>query len=291
MPISWRLRSATLTTQDHTLIMGVVNVTPDSFSERGSLVAASGTVHNDAAVACGVRLYEQGADLVDVGGQSTRPGSRAVSTEEELARVESVVAGLTTAGVPVSIDTSRPRVAAAAIAAGAEVVNDVTALRQPEMAALCAGAGVGVVLMHMQGTPETMQLDPRYGEVVAEVAAELEALAGAAMQAGVAADRICVDPGIGFGKTLDHNLALLTGLERIGATGFPVLVGTSRKGFLGKILERAGHPAEAADRDPATGASVALAIAHGASVVRVHNVTDVLQSARTADAIVRRGHD
>ena len=291
MPISWRLRSATLTTQDHTLIMGVVNVTPDSFSERESVVTESGMVHTDIAIARGVRSHEQGADLVDVGGQSTRPGSRAVSAEEELARVEPVVAGLTAAGVPVSIDTSRPRVAAAAIAAGAEVVNDVTALRRPEMAALCAGAGVGVVLMHMQDTPEIMQLDPRYGDVVVEVAAELEALAGAAIAAGVSADRICVDPGIGFGKTLDHNLALLTGLRRIGATGFPVLVGTSRKGFLGGILKRAGHPAEPADRDPATGASVALAIAHGASVVRVHNVAEVLQSARTADAIVRHGHD
>ena len=290
MPITWRLRAATLTTEDHTLIMGVVNVTPDSFSDGGDLAATPGTVDHDAAVAHGIRLFAQGADLVDVGGESTRPGTRGVSVEEELARVEPVVAGLVAAGVRVSIDTSKPRVAAAATTAGAEVVNDVTALRQPEMAALCAEAGVGVVLMHMQGTPETMQVDPRYGDVVVEVAADLEARAGTAIQAGVSADRICLDPGIGFGKTFDHNLALLTGLNRIRSLGFPVLVGTSRKGFLGEILERAGHPAGAADRDPATGASVALAIAHGASVVRVHNVANALQSARTADAIVRSGH-
>jgi dihydropteroate synthase len=232
-------------------------------------------------------LYAQGADLVDVGGESTRPGSRSIPAAEEVARIEPVVAGLAAAGVPVSIDTSKPEVAAIAIAAGAEAVNDVTALRNPEMTELCADSRVGVVLMHMRGTPETMQLRPRYEDVVAEVVADLESWSTAAMGSGVASDRICLDPGIGFGKTFGDNLSLLEGIGRIRATGFPVMIGTSRKGFLGKILEDAGYPGAAADRDPATAASVALAIAHGASIIRVHNVADALQSARTADAMVR----
>lgn len=285
-PVVWRLRTSDLDTADHTLIMGVVNVTPDSFSDGGNFTGDAGLDHT-AAIAHGVRLYRDGADLVDVGGESTRPGSRGVGVDVEMARTLPVVAGLVSAGIPVSIDTSKPAVAAAAVDAGAEVVNDVTALRDDEMAALCAATGVGVVLMHMQGTPDTMQEAPLYDDVVAEVADDLKSWAGRAIAAGVAPERICVDPGIGFGKSFDHNLALLRGLGDIAHTGFPVLVGTSRKGFLGKILEDAGHPAEAVGRDPATGASVALAIAHGASIVRVHNVAESLQSARTADAIVR----
>ena len=286
-PATWRLRSMTLTTEDHTLIMGVINVTPDSFSDGGTFSTAAATLDHEAAVAHGVLLHEQGADVVDVGGESTRPGSRSIPAAEEVARIESVVAGLAAAGVPVSIDTSKPEVAAVAVAAGAEVVNDVTSLRNPEMAELCAASRVGVVLMHMRGTPETMQRRPQYEDVVAEVVADLESRSRAAIRSGVAPDRICLDPGIGFGKTFGDNLSLLRGIDRIRAIGSPVLIGTSRKGFLGEILEEAGYPVAAAERDPATAASVALAIAHGASIIRVHNVADALQSARTADAIVR----
>lgn len=289
-PTFWRLRTRTLDTADHTLIMGVVNVTPDSFSDGGAFTDAGGVDHG-AAVDHGLQLVHDGADLVDVGGESTRPGSHGIPVEEEIARVEPVVSGLAAAGVPVSIDTSKPEVASVALAAGAEVVNDVTALGNSEMASLCAEAGAGVVLVHMQGEPATMQDDPRYDDVVSEVAAFLRTRSGDVAEAGVDPERICVDPGIGFGKTFAHNLKLLRGLGEIAAGGLPVLVGTSRKGFLGMILERAGHPADAADRDHATGASVALSIAHGASIVRVHNVAAALQSARTADAIVRRRHD
>ena len=289
LPARWRLRATSLSTRDHTLIMGVVNVTPDSFSDGGAFSSEGAPVDHGAAIAHGIRLYEQGADIIDIGGESTRPGSSPVSEEDEWVRVIPVVTGLAAAGIPVSIDTSKTRVAEAAIAAGAEAVNDINALRDPEMAALCARTDVGTVLVHMQGTPATMQDDPQYGDVVLDVAAALQGAAAGAIAAGVAADRICLDPGIGFGKIFDHNIALLNGLDRIAELGYPVIVGTSRKGFLGSILEEAGHPALAAERDAATGATLALAIAHGASVVRVHNVVDALQSARTTDAIVRRG--
>lgn len=280
-PVDWRVRTCTLTTADHTLIMGVLNVTPDSFSDGG---LHAGT---EAAVAAGLRLRQDGADIVDVGGESTRPGASAVDIAEEYARVVPVVRRLAEAGVVVSVDTSKPAVAAAALAAGAEVVNDVTGLRDPDMRRVCADAGAGVVIMHMKGTPSTMQDHPRYDDVVAEVASYLAAQADVAVASGIDADRICVDPGIGFGKTFAHNLTLLAGLEQIVATGFPVLVGASRKGFLGWVLERAGNAATASERDPATGATTARAVAAGAAVVRVHNVAATLQVARVADAIVR----
>ena len=288
VPTSWRLRRSTLSTDDHTLIVGVVNVTRDSFSDGGSF--GKDVIDHGAAIAYGIALHRDGADLVDVGGESTRPGSAGVDAAEELARVEPVVAGLAASGVPVAIDTSKPEVAEAAIAAGAEVVNDVTALRDPEMARLCADSGVGVVLMHMLGEPRTMQANPHYGDVVAEVGAVLRSAAAAAIDGGVSPDRICIDPGIGFGKTFEHNIALLRHVGELSSGDFPVLVGTSRKAFLGAILEAAGHPANPGGRDPATGATVALAIAAGASAIRVHNVSFALQSARTADAIVRAGH-
>ena len=287
-PFTWRLRTSTLTNQDHTLIVGVLNVTPDSFSDGGAF-GETGRLDTEAAIARGVEMHRQGADLVDVGGESTRPGSVGVDVTEELARVEPVVAGLAAAGVPVSVDTSKPAVASAAILAGAEVVNDVTGLRQPEMARVCAEGGVGVIVMHMLGEPRTMQAEPRYDDTVAEVDASLRKWAAAAEGFGVAREGICLDPGIGFGKTLAHNIDLISGLGRLANGAYPVLVGTSRKGFLGEILEAAGHPATAEARDPATGATVALAIARGAFAVRVHDVAAALQSARTADAIVRAG--
>jgi dihydropteroate synthase len=286
---SWRLRTQTLSTLDHTLIMGVLNVTPDSFSDGGDFFTSTGNVDHDAAIRHGLQLQEAGADLVDVGGESTRPGSRGVDATTELDRILPVVRELAAAGVVVSVDTSKPGVAEASIDAGAEIINDVTALGDPGMGRVCADAGVGVVLMHMQGTPETMQDQPGYGDVVAEVRDLLHAAAARAEAVGVTKDRICIDPGIGFGKTLDHNLALLAHLGVLVATDYPVLVGASRKGSLGKILELAGHPAGAEDRDPATGAAVALAIAEGAAALRVHNVPAAVQAARIADAVVRAG--
>lgn len=286
---TWALRTTTLTTESHTLLMGVVNVTPDSFADGASFVSESGEVDHDAAVRHGLQLMEAGADIVDVGGESTRPGSEPVDQDEEWRRVIPVVTGLAAAGVPVSIDTSKARVAEAAIAAGAQAVNDITALQDRAMARVCAESGAGVVLMHMQGSPATMQKAPRYDDVVAEVAGSLADFAAKAVRAGVDSAKICLDPGIGFGKRFEDNLSLLDGLEHITALGYPVLVGTSRKGFLGRILEDSGHPADADARDPATGATVALAIAKGASILRVHNIAAALQTARAADAIVRHG--
>jgi len=255
--------------------MGIVNVTPDSFSDGGLFADP------DAAVAHGVKLFAEGADIVDVGGESTRPGAESVSAAQELDRVQGVVAALGAHGV-VSIDTAKAEVAAAAIEAGAAVINDVTALSDPEMADVASEGGVGLVLMHMQGSPRTMQDDPRYDDVVAEVHDFLVERAKTAIAAGVSPQAVAIDPGIGFGKTVDHNLALLANLDVLVETGFVVVVGTSRKRFLGTLTQTE----VAADRDPATAATVALAVSAGAGVVRVHNVAMSLQSARTASAIV-----
>ena len=204
--------------------MGVLNVTPDSFSDGGRFLEF------DAAVAHGRRLAAEGADIIDVGGESTRPGADPVSVSDEIDRVVPVVRALAADGIAVSIDTSKAEVAAAAIVAGAAVVNDVTSLADPAMAPLVAAAGVGVVLMHMQGTPRTMQADPHYDDVVAEVTRFLLDRAGAAGAAGVERDRIVVDPGIGFGKNLAHNLALLgSGVEALAATRYPVAGGAARR--------------------------------------------------------------
>jgi dihydropteroate synthase len=257
--------------------MGVVNVTPDSFSD-GGLYADSA-----AAIGHGRSLFAAGADIVDVGGESTRPGAAAVTPDEELERVQVVVAELAAIG-PVSIDSSKSEVAAGAIASGAEVVNDVTALGDPQMADVVAASGAGLVLMHMQGTPRTMQEDPHYDDVVSEVVAFLVERAERAQAAGIEPARVAIDPGIGFGKDLEHNLELLANLERFVATGYPVVLGTSRKRFLAALT----GAEVAAERDPATAATIALAVAAGVAVVRVHNVAMGLQAARTATAIVRR---
>ncbi len=266
--------------------MGVLNVTPDSFSDGGAFATVAGTDHQ-AAIAHGLALWNCGADIVDVGGESTRPGAAGVSVDEEISRVVPVVAGLIAADVIVSIDTSKPEVASAALTAGASVVNDVTAFGHPDMARVCAEGGAGVVLMHMKGSPGTMQNGPTYGDVVDEVGDYLVRRAKAAVAAGIPPERICIDPGLGFGKTFDHNLELLARLGELVGRGFPVLVGASRKRFLGAILESAGFSTEARERDPATAATVALAVAAGAAAVRVHDVRSAVQSARIADAIVR----
>jgi dihydropteroate synthase len=259
--------------------MGVLNVTPDSFSDGG--------LHEttDAAIAHGLAMAADGADIIDVGGESTRPGADPVSAGEELGRVMPVVRALADRGIAVSIDTSKAQVAEAALAAGAEIVNDVTAFGEADMAGVAAAAGAGVVLMHMLGIPRTMQADPHYEDVVAEVTAFLADRAARAEQAGIDAERICIDPGIGFGKTLEHNLALLHHVPVLVATGYPVLIGASRKSFLTHLL----GPFPVEERDPATAAAHVLAVAGGAAVLRVHNVVMGLRTARVADAIVRAG--
>ncbi len=264
--------------------MGILNATPDSFSDGGLFLDPA------AAVAHGLRLAGEGAEILDVGGESTRPGADPVSEQEELRRVLPVVEGLRAAGVAaqISIDTSKAAVAAAALAAGASFVNDVTALRGDEaMAQTIAAAGADCCLMHMQGTPATMQQDPRYGDVAGEVRAFLEERVGFAEAAGIARERITIDPGIGFGKTEQHNLELLRRLDELTALGLPVVIGTSRKGFLGRILARAAGGAgtvPAGDRLAATIATNVLALERGASVFRVHDVAAVRDSLAVAAA-------
>ncbi|MEE9184513.1 MAG: dihydropteroate synthase [Acidimicrobiia bacterium] len=260
--------------------MGVLNVTPDSFSDGGQFENV------DAAISHGAMLFEQGAGLIDVGGESTRPGAGSVEPEEEGDRVLPVIAALASRGVPTSVDTTRAIVARAALQAGAGVVNDVSALRDPDMAPAVAETGAGLVLMHMQGEPRTMQEQPRYGDVVAEVTRFLVERAAIAEKEGIRRDRIAIDPGIGFGKTFEHNLELLRNLHFLVETGYPVVIGTSRKTFLGRIL---GENVPPAKRDAATGATVALAIEQGVAAVRVHNVAMAAQIARTTEAILGRG--
>jgi dihydropteroate synthase len=259
-------------------IMGVVNVTPDSFSDGGEFFEPH------AAVAHGRRLADEGAQILDVGGESTRPGAGAVPAEEELRRVLPVVDGLVATGATISIDTSKAAVAAAALDAGASYVNDVTAFRgDPELAGLVAGRGVDCCLMHMLGTPRTMQDDPRYDDVVSEVKAFLEQRLAFAVAEGVPEERVMLDPGIGFGKTMAHNLELLRRLDEIAALGRPVVVGTSRKSFLGRLTGR-----EVGERVPGTIATNVLALAKGAEVFRVHDVAPVRDALVVAAAVLRR---
>lgn len=272
---AWRVRGGLLDPGRAALIMGVVNVTPDSFSDGGRFFSPA------RAAAQGRKLREEGAHIIDVGGASTRPGAEEVAEDEELRRVAEVVRELAAEGALVSIDTSRPRVAEACLEAGAAAVNDVTALAADGMARVCAEAGAGVVLMHMQGDPRTMQIRPRYGEVVTEVRDFLRSRAAAAEEAGVDRRAIVVDPGIGFGKTLSHNLELLAGLGSLAADGRPVAVGVSRKSFLGRIT---GRPVE--DRDTASAAAAALAVRNGASVIRTHNAAAAVDAAAVAYAMV-----
>jgi dihydropteroate synthase len=256
--------------------MGVVNVTPDSFSDGGLYLDPA------RAVAHGRELEEAGAAILDVGGESTRPGAEAVSLEEELRRVEPVVAGLVGGAAAISIDTSKAAVAAAALDAGAEIVNDVTALwGDPEMASLCAERGATVILMHMLGAPRTMQDEPRYEDVVGAVKAFLAERVESAVAAGVAEERIWLDPGIGFGKTVAHNTELLRRLGELGELGRPLVIGTSRKSFIGRI-----DGSDASERLGGTIASSVLAAAEGAEVLRVHDVAEVGQAMAVAGAIL-----
>jgi dihydropteroate synthase len=256
--------------------MGVVNVTPDSFSDGGLYLDPA------AAIAHGVELAEAGAAILDVGGESTRPGAETVPADEELRRVVPVIEGLAEVGAEISVDTSKAAVAAAALDAGAEIVNDVTALRgDAEMAGLCAEREATVILMHMAGSPRTMQREPLYADVVAEVKAFLTERLVFALAAGIAEERIWLDPGIGFGKTAEHNLELLRRLSELTELGRPLVVGTSRKSFIGRL-----DGSEANDRLGGTIASSILAAAEGAEVLRVHDVAEVGQALTVATAVL-----
>jgi dihydropteroate synthase len=256
--------------------MGILNVTPDSFSDGGLYRS------HEAAVLRAEEMVREGAGVLDVGAESTRPGAAPVSAEEELERLLPVVATLRSRlAVPISVDTRKAEVARAVLAAGAELVNDVSALRDPAMARVVAETGAGLVLMHMRGTPETMQQNPTYADVVGEVTDELATALQAAVEAGIAPERIVVDPGIGFAKTGAHNLELLSRLGELGRLGRPILLGVSRKAFLGTLLGGAA-PAE---RATATAAACVAGLLQGARIFRVHDVRVVREALAVAEAI------
>ena len=272
-----RLPSRTLVLGERTLVMGILNITPDSFSDGGRYL------DTETAVARALEIEREGADLLDIGGESTRPGSEGVSVQEELRRVIPVLEKLRgRLKIPVSIDTSKSEVAEAAVYQGAEIINDVTGLRaDPRLAEIAASRKVPIILMHMRGEPRTMQRQPFARDPMQDVTAGLRRAVAAARRAGVAKSQIIVDPGIGFGKKLEQNFELLARLPELARLGFPMLVGASRKSFVGKVL--GGVPSN--ERVWGTAAAVAASILGGAHIVRVHDVAEMLQVARVADAI------
>ncbi|MFH1744148.1 MAG: dihydropteroate synthase [bacterium] len=273
----WQCGSHRLPIGQRTLIMGVINVTPDSFSDGGMFPDTG------AAIAHGHRLVEEGADLLDIGGESSRPGAQPVPESAEKDRVVPVIEGLKDCGVPISVDTWKAGAADAACSAGADIINDITALRgDPDMARIAANHGAGLVLMHMRGTPATMQSMTDYPDLIGEVYAFLEDAVALAVRTGVQREAIAVDPGIGFGKTPEQNIELLRHLQHFRGLECPILVGTSRKSFLGHFT---GRPVN--ERVSATAGSVACAIAHGADIVRVHDVGAMCDVVRIADVIER----
>jgi dihydropteroate synthase len=276
---AWRCRDHVFPLGERTLVMGVVNVTPDSFSDGGRYLST------DDAVKHAMQLAADGADILDVGGESTRPGAEPVSLEEETSRVVPVIEHLRTeaSDLAISVDTRHPEVARAALAAGADIVNDVTAASDPGTFEVVRGSGAGLVLMHMQGEPRTMQVDPTYDDVVSEVRDALAGRIEAAVAAGVSRDRLCADPGIGFGKTTAHNLALLRDIASFRGLGVPVMVGASRKRFIGE-LSGVDDPAE---RVEGTAGAVAWCAAQGVAVVRVHDVKEMVRVVKVVDAIAR----
>ena len=259
-----------------TIVMGILNITPDSFYDGGK------RFDTERAVADGVEMVRAGADILDIGGESTRPGAEPVPLEQELSRVLPVIRGLRQlVNVPISIDTYKASVAQAALSEGADIVNDISALRfDPQMARLVAEETVPIVLMHMQGVPRTMQFEPRYVDVVREVTEFLVERVMFAVSAGIAKEKIIVDPGIGFGKTLQHNLALLRALPTFASQSQPVLVGASRKGFIGRLLD-----ADPEDRLEGSIAAAVVAALGGADIIRVHDVSETARALRVLDAI------
>lgn len=258
------------------LVMGILNVTPDSFSDGGQFLDAN------TAIEHGVKMAEQGAAIIDVGGESTRPGSKPVPPAEQIRRTVPVIGALAErVDVPISIDTTDAEVARTALLAGASIINDITALADPKMIDVAVQQQVPVILMHMQGMPATMQAEPHYDDVVAEVRDFLLARAEKAVRIGIPRERVIIDPGIGFGKTLEHNLLLLRNLDKFVATGYRVLVGPSQKGFVGKITGKD----KPTTRVFGTAAAVAHCVAAGASIVRVHDVPEMVDVAKVATAI------
>ncbi|MBI2238887.1 MAG: dihydropteroate synthase [Actinobacteria bacterium] len=276
----WRCGPHELVCGERTLVMGVLNVTPDSFSDGGRFLDP------EVAVDHALRMVADGADVLDVGGESTRPGSDPVSPEDERDRVVPVIKALAAEvpDVPISVDTRKHDVAAAALDAGATIVNDVSAGADPDMFAVVRDAGAGMVLMHMKGEPKTMQETPHYDDVVAEVKEYLRERVEAAEFAGIEPERLCVDPGIGFGKTLEHNLLLLRDIESFLDLPRPLLVGPSRKAFIGALLD-----VTADERVEGTAGAVAWLAARGAHIVRVHDVREMVRVVRVVDAIARAG--
>ncbi len=274
-----QLSASALDFSSGAMVMGILNVTPDSFSDGGAFLDF------DAACKRGVQIADQGAAIIDIGPESTRPGARTVSADEQIARSVPVIEYLSkNTDAVLSIDTRDADVALAAIEAGAQVVNDVTALADKRMAGLVAEKGLAVVLMHMKGDPETMQVNPAYGDVVGEVLEFLMERASFARQCGVEKQRIFIDPGIGFGKTFEHNIKLLRNIDRFVASGYRVLLGTSRKRFIGDITGKT----VAAERVFGTAATVALAVEAGVSVVRVHDVAEMAEVVKVTEALVGR---
>lgn len=278
----WTCRGRTVVCGPRTLVMGILNVTPDSFSDGGRFFDPG------RAVDRGLQIAEQGADIIDVGGESTRPGSNPVSVPEEIARTVPVIKQLRgKTSTLISIDTRKAEVALAALEAGADIINDVSALADAGMAEAAAGSGAGVILMHMRGSPETMQNDPRYGNVVAEVRSSLEERMDFAVSRKVLPEQIILDPGIGFGKTAEHNLALLNGIPVLAATGRPVLIGASRKRFIGLLLGR-----EPDERLAGSLAVAVFAVLRGAHLLRVHDVKESCDAVRLVDMMRSQGrHD
>ena len=274
--LSWSGYTLELSRRTH--VMGVINVTPDSFSDGGQFF------EKERAIEQALQLAGDGADLIDIGGESTRPYSKGISADEEMSRVIPVVAALKKElRIPISIDTLKARVAKEALHCGASLVNDISALRSdPEMASVVAEAGVPVILMHMKGTPADMQAHPTYDDVTAEIIFFLREAMNRAVSNGIPRERIILDPGIGFGKSFDHNLELLKELGRFQCLEAPILVGSSRKAFIGRILDKKVH-----ERDTGTMATVAAAVMNGAHIVRVHNVKQAVETVRVIDAIKR----
>ncbi len=278
-----KLRSKTLTLGERTLVMGVLNVTPDSFSDGGKYE------DSEIAIERALVMEQEGADLLDIGGESTRPGAEQTSAAQELDRILPVLEGLRgRLKIPVSVDTRRAAVAELAIRAGAEMINDVSGLRtDARLAEVVAKNGVALILMHMRGEPRTMQRGPFARDVMKDVAHGLRESVAMARKAGVAKTQIILDPGIGFGKSYAQNYELLEKLPQLAALGYPLLVGTSRKGFLGATLARDGKSAPAEERIWGTAATVTASILGGAHIVRVHDVAEMVQVARVADCVVQ----
>ncbi len=274
----WRCRDRVLRCGEQSIIMGVLNVTPDSFSDGGRYVSP------ELAVARAQEMLDDGADIIDVGGESSRPGAAPVPVEEEMNRVLPVIQAISHhSSAVLSIDTTKVEVARSALASGAHIINDITAGEaDPTMLDLAAETGAGLVLMHMQGRPQTMQDNPKYADLVADVTAYLSTRAELAQQRGVSPQSIAVDPGIGFGKTFDHNWMLLSELQQLSALPYPVLIGISRKRFLGELCGR-----EVDERMPASLAAAVMARSHGAAIIRVHDVKETCDALRVTDRLLR----